>query len=93
MFKYYMIINNEIYNAVFADHFEAADFLDEADREGDAIVITAIEEVSVADILADEDLEWSYRVELAAMALLDNWRSFQKWTEQEAELMRLGFIS
>lgn len=43
---YFMTINGEEYNAIFKDHFEAADFLDENDQAGDVVIIHKTEEVN-----------------------------------------------
>ena len=93
MYKYDMTIDGTEYKALFADHFEASDFLDEIETEGSEIVVYSYTEVTPQDILADNDFEWSYRVEMASTILLPNHTDFKKWFEQEAELKRLGFIS
>lgn len=93
MYKYEMIIDGSNYNALFLDHFEAADFLDENDRDGAEVIVKGYHEVTADEILADDDFEWSYRVEMASVLLLPNHRDFPKWSLQEAELKRLGFIA
>lgn len=93
MYKYTMTLDSILYTALFVDHFEAGDFLDENAREGTKVVLLGYEEVSAEDILADEDFEWSYRVEMASELLLPNAHDFHKWSEQESELKRLGYIA
>lgn len=93
MYKYSMIIDGIEYKALFEDHFEATDFLDEVDADGSDLQVLGFEEVDADRILADKDFEWSYRVEMASVLLLPNHRDFPKWEAQEAELKRLGFIA
>lgn len=93
MYKYEMTINNEAYNALFADHFEAANFIDSCDSEGDLVIVNGYKEVSIADILVDNDFEWSYRVEMVAIMALPDAAIFHSWREQESELKKLGIIA
>lgn len=93
MYEYNMIIDHEPYSALFLDHFEAADFIADIENDGSEVIVLSYKAVSAFEILKDETLEWAYRVEMAAEVLLPNARTFEKWSEQEAELKRLGFIS
>ena len=93
MTKYYMTIDNAEYIAVFADHIEAADFIDANDRDGSEVVVHRYEEVTPQQVLVDKDLENYYRIELAASELLSNAKEFKKTDELERELIRLGYLN
>lgn len=85
MYKYYMIIDGTEYNALFLDHFEAADFLDANDADGSEVVVLKYEKVSPREVLKDSDFEESYRIEMVAAHLMPN-RRFEKWTHAAAAL-------
>ena len=94
MYKYSMVIDGTEYKALFADHFEAADFMADCERYDDShIVVNGYTEVTAEQIMADADFEYSYRVEMVAKILLPNAHNFKKWSEQETELKRLGLIA
>lgn len=90
MYKYEMIIDDEPYNALFLDHFEAGDFLEGCAFDGQKVIVKGYHEVTPDDIIIDDDFETSYKVEMISEMLLPNARDFKKWSRQEAELKRLG---
>ena len=93
MYKYEMIIDGENYNALFTDHFEADEFLTECDQYYQQVVVKGYHEVTSAEIMADPDFEYAYKIEMVAEMCLPNAHDFKKWYQQEAELKRLGFIA
>lgn len=85
MYKYYMIIDGTEYNALFLDHFEAADFLDANVADGSEVVILKYEAVAPRKVLEDNSFEESYKIEMVAAYLMPD-RRFEKWTHAEAAL-------
>lgn len=92
MYKYVMSINSKPYTAIFADHFSAADFLDENEREGEHFIIDDIIEMNALAVLFDETLERDYRIECAAEILVPDHRKYHKVCELEQALRRLGYL-
>jgi len=81
MFKYDMIIDNETYKALFTDHMDAADFIDEIATESEIIVL-GFTEVTIADIINDNDFEYDYKVEMIALIVAPD-NTFEKWMQAE----------
>lgn len=78
MYKYYMIIDGSEYNALFVDHFEAAQFLDDNEADGSEVIVLKCEAISPRKALEDRDFSDSYAIEMvAAYLMLD--RHFEKW--------------
>ena len=90
MLKYTMIIDNENYTALFEDHFVAADFLDTTALDSEVVVVK-YEEVTIDDILADSDFEYSYKIEMIGSMEYPNIK-FNKVAEIEALLKKAGVI-
>lgn len=93
MFRYSMTFNDEAMTAYFSDHFEASAFLDECDHFGDTVIVHGYEEVTADDIKNDDTISYAEMVEYLAILLLPNYKEFPKWTYQEAELQRLGYLA
>lgn len=93
MFKYFMTINHKPYTALFDDHFEAAQFLDENDAEGDEVIVHRFEFISPLAVLNDEDFPIDYRVERAATFLLPRWElnRYKKSSEILAAMKEAGY--
>lgn len=85
MYKYYMIIDGTNYNALFLDHYEAGQFLDDNEADGSDVVVLEYEEVSPAEALNDEDFAYTYAIEVVADYLFPD-RQFLKWTQAEEAL-------
>lgn len=92
MYKYYMTIDNEPYNALFIDHFEAAAFLKENDDAGSIVILHKYIEVSIEDILNDQEFEWSYQIEIIAKSLFPSAYKGHKVDYLEHLLKELGII-
>ena len=92
MYKYDFIIDGESYKALFLDHFEAADCIDANVHDGVSIIVEGFHFVTAQEILADDDLEWAYRIEMAGKLLVPNASDFKRWPDHEDEMRRLGLI-
>lgn len=93
MIKVHFLIDGCDYKALMMSAEEIVCFIEDCKADGSEVKIVSGELVSAITILADNDFEWSYRVEMASMLLLPNYKDFKKWYEQEAELKRLGYIA
>ena len=93
MYKYNMIIDGESYLALFADHMEAADFLDACDNDGSEVIVNGFSWETAEQVLADPDFEQSYRIECAASILVPNHRDYPKVSQLEDQLRLLGHIA
>ena len=83
MFKYTMTIDNEIYTAIFVDHFEADAFITSNEADGSIITNVSFSEITSADqILSDNDFEESYKIEMVGEFLFPNKR-FEKIADIE----------
>jgi hypothetical protein len=91
-FKYNMTLNGAPYKEIFKDHFKAADWLDDADYDGDKVVVLSIEDVTVQDVLADEDFTENYRHEVALEMVDPNGETYRTYPEVEARLRELGYL-
>ena len=76
-----MTIDNETYKALFTDHIEAADFIDDVATESEVIVLD-FTEVTIADIIADNDFDHAYKIEMIALMVAPN-VIFEKWSQAE----------
>ena len=92
MRKYIMLLDNERYVALFKNDFEFVHFKWECEADDMVVELLHDYEVSVEQIMADEEFEYPYQIEIVAEMLLPNPKAFSKWYEQEAELKRLGLI-
>lgn len=87
MYKYYMIIDGTEYNALFVDHFEAADFLDDNEADGSEVIVLKYEAISPREALEDRDFSDAYAYEMVAAYLMPD-RHFEKWTHAEDALRK-----
>lgn len=90
--KYNMTLNGASYKAIFKDHFEAADWLNDADNDGDKVIVLSFEDVTVQDVLADEDFTENYRFEVALEMVDPNSETYKTYPEVEARLKELGYL-
>jgi hypothetical protein len=89
--KYYMTINGAEYNALFADPFEAADFLDVNDADGNVTIINRIQSMTPQEALDDPEFDTGYKAEVVAAVLIPNHRQYTK-SEQLIDLLKgLGY--
>ena len=92
MYKYNFIIDGEEYNAIFHSHKEAVEFVKDNEKDGSMIQFISEKEISINELLDDNDFRYDYKIENIAIAILPNWKSFRKWHELEFELIRLHII-
>lgn len=92
MYKYFMAIDGEIYNAIFCSHDEVARFLDENEKDGSEAIVFGYVEVTTKDILEDDEFDKVYRIEMAAESLMPDIGKFYNVYQLEAFLLRLGYV-
>ena len=90
MFKYEMIIDNENYNALFIDHMEAADFIDDVAWDSE-IQVLGFKEVTIDEIKADHDFDEAYKIEMIGSFVFPNIK-FEKTIEVENALRIIGIL-
>lgn len=93
MKKVHFLIDGCDYMALMFSDEEIVRFKWDCEADGSEVEIVSEVVVTSDEILEDTDFEWSYKVEMASMLLLPNYKDFKKWYEQEAELKRLGYIA
>lgn len=89
--KYNMTLNGASYKAIFKDHFEAADWLNDADYDGDKVIVLSYEDVTAQDVLTDEDFTENYRFEVALEMVDSNNEIYKTYPEVKARLRELGY--
>ena len=92
MLKYYMTIDGAEYKALFLDHIEAADFIDDNIRDGSEVVVYKYHEITAEEVLKDNDFEHYYSIEMASKILIPNYKDFKKVWDLEDELILLGYL-
>ena len=83
MYKYIMTIDNEVYTAIFTNHFEADAFITSNEADGSNVTNVSFKEITSANqILSDNDFEESYKIEMVGEFLFPNKR-FEKIADIE----------
>lgn len=86
-----MIIDGEIYKALFPNLREASDFVNACEDDGSTVSFVECHKVTPEDIIDDDDFEIPYKIEMISEMLIPNSRKIRSWRTQEEILSGLGY--
>ena len=89
--KYTFALDGEKYEALFTSYKEVTSFVMEVIEDGVNIMLVKKEFITIEGILADDDFEWPYKVEIIAAVVAPD-HEFKKWIEAETYLKIIGVI-
>lgn len=90
--KYILLLNGHLYQEIFKDHFSAACWLDDCEYDGDTVTVLSTKNVTVNDVLADEDFTENYRHEIALEMVDNNAYKYDTYEAVNARLKALGYL-
>lgn len=90
--KYILFLNGHLHRKIFKDHFSATYWLNDCEDDDDTVAVLSTKDVTVNDVLADEDFTENYRHEIALEMVDDNAYKYNTYEAVNARLKELGYL-